>query len=88
MLDSIFVLIFVVAFVTTILGYQEKSIVYSILSLMIWIVIMVQSLWITDIAGNVYNEYGLSAICLAFIFINIILLIVYFVDWKHEVNIP
>lgn len=88
MLDSIFILIFIVAFVTTILAYENKSIIYSMLSLILWLIIMAQSLWITDIAGNNYTEYGVSAVCLAFIFVNIIMLIIYFMDWKQQVEMP
>ena len=88
MLDSLFILIFIVAFVTTVLAYENKSIIYSMLSIILWVIIMAQSLWITDVARNSYTEYGVSAVCIAFIFVNIIMLIVYFMDWKHQVEMP
>lgn len=88
MLDSIFIMLFVIAFVLTVMSVQEKSIVYSIIGLVAWMILFAQSLWITDVAENSYSEYGISAFCLAFIFTHIILLIVYFIDWKHEVEIP
>ena len=88
MLDSIFVMLFVIAFVLTVLTIQEKSIVYGMIGLVAWLILFAQSLWITDIAENTYSEYGVSAFCLAFIFTHIILLIIYFIDWRHEVDIP
>jgi len=87
MLDSIFVMFFVVAFVLTVLTIQEKSIAYGIIGLVAWLVLFAQSLWISDVVGTVYNEFGLSAFCLAFVFTHVITLVLYYMDWRDMHNV-
>ena len=82
MLDGVFVALLILAFIITYLAEDKESIIYSILGLVFWIVLFAQSLYIVDIAGNVYVEYGLSALCLALVFVNAILLIMFFMDWN------
>lgn len=88
MLDGIFAVLFVIAFVITYLTEDKESVVYGILGFVFWIVLFVQSLYIVDIAGNVYAEFGVSAICLALVFIQLILLIIFFTDWKKAKGMP
>jgi len=99
MLDSVFALLFVAALIIWILSINLKSIVFNFVSLISWLVLMVQALYIevpyhititnaTSIVeattgAHVYNEYGLSALCLGFVFINLITLILLYMDWKE-----
>ena len=104
MLDSIFALLFVVAFVLQLISVYEKSIIFCIVSLVMWLTLMVNSLYIevpyhvsyenvtgsivTDTGAHVYNEFGVSALCLGFVFINLVLLIIFFLDWKESNALP
>ena len=82
MLDSIFLVLFIGSFLLTVLGEREDSVGYNMMALVIWVVLFVQSLWIQDVAGNVYNEFGLSAICLGFVFVNLFFVLDYFFDFR------
>ena len=84
MLDGIFVSLFLIGFILTIIAEEQESIVYSMISLIIWLVLFPQSLWITDVGGTTYNEFGLSAICLGFVLVNVILLILHIMAWKKK----
>ena len=84
MLDGIFISLFLVGFILTIIAEEEESVIYSMIAFVIWIVLFPQSLYITDVAGNSYVEFGLSAICLGFVFVNVILLIMHFMNWKKR----
>lgn len=82
MLDSIFITVFIMAFLLTILAERESSIVYGIMSLIIWLTLFVQALWIVDVGGTSYHEFGVSAISLGFVFINLVLLILNILEWR------
>lgn len=100
MLDSIFILLFVVAFVIWILSLFEKSIIFNMISLMMWLTLMLNSLYIEipyhvalsnttaiiniTTGAHVYNEYGISALCLGFIFVNLVTLFILYMDWKES----
>ena len=80
MLVDLFIAVMIIAFILTILTVYNNSIVFCFIGLMVWLVLMGQSLWITDVAGTTYNEYGVSALTLAFVFTHVILAFVYFLD--------
>lgn len=82
MLDGVFVALLIIAFIITYISEEKESIIYSMLGFILWLMLVGQSLWIVDIAGNQYHEFGISAFCLAFVFVHIILMIMYFMDWK------
>jgi len=99
MLDSIYALLFVTALIIWILSMYQKSIIFNFVSLITWIVLMANSLYIevpyhititnsTSIVSattgaHIYNEIGLSALCLAFIFINLLTLFLLYLDLKE-----
>lgn len=83
MLDSIFLVVFIAAFLLTILAEREESIIYALMSLIIWLTLFVQAMWISDVGGTIYHEYGVSAISLGFVFMNIVLTIMYVMDWRR-----
>lgn len=104
MLDTIFALLFVVAFVLQLIAVYEKSIIFTMVSLIMWLTLMVNSLYIevpyhvsyenatgaiaTETGAHIYNEIGVSALCLGFVFINLVLLIIFFMDWKESNALP
>jgi len=81
MLDAIFLVILIIAFLLTVLGEREDSIAYNMMALVIWIVITVQCWYIVDVGGTLYQEPGVGAIALGFVFLNLILILDYFFDF-------
>lgn len=103
MLSSIFILIFIVALILLIISVYEESVVFSMLSFITWMIVFAQSLYIvqpyvvwTDIGGSAnitegvfqYNEFGLSALSMAFVFFSVIWTIVCFMRFKRESQLP
>ena len=88
MIESVFITLIALAFVLFILGIEKDNIVYKGLNMILWITLMVQATWIQVPGIDEYMELGFSAFCMAFIFIDIILLILHFMDlgWirKHS----
>ena len=95
MLESIFILLFIIAVVLMIIAIFEKSVVFSMLSLIIFLVLMAGSLDI-QIPYNVYNEtanftteafhrvqdFGVNALIFAFIIIDLIWAIICYMEFK------
>ena len=76
MLESVFIFMAAIAFLLFIFGVEAESVIYSFMSLMLWIVVMISSLYVeVPTVADAYVEYGFSAFCLAFIFANIAWLI-------------
>lgn len=88
MLDSIFIVLFISGFLLTLISHEEESVIYSMLALIIWLTLFVQSLWIVDVGGNVYNEFGLSAICLGFVLVNLVSFAMFVLDWLDRRKRP
>ena len=88
MLSEIYIMLFVVAFIITYITHEKDSVIFGITGLIIWLILMAQALWITDVAGTVYNEFGISAFCSAFVFIHTLMLILNFLDWKKARGMP
>jgi len=88
MLESIFILMVAIAFILFVLGIAEKSVTYSALSLLLWIVVMLNALYIEVPTDTSYSELGFSAFCLAFIFTNIIWIIIMYLEFRSEKDMP
>lgn len=104
MLDSIFIAIFIVALILQIIAIYEKSIIFSVLSIMFWLVLIANALYIEvpyDVAytavngsvvitkgAHVYTEIGLGALFLAFVFFDIVWTIVQYMELRREREIP
>ena len=83
MIESVFVFMAAIAFVTFVLGIEQKSIVYSAMSVALWVLVMLDALYIeVPTVTDTYTEYGFSAFCLAFIFANIVWLVYLFSEWR------
>ena len=76
MLESIFVTLLAISFVTFVLAVEKWSIIYSSVSLILWLIIMASSFYVQVPGDTNYSDATINAICLAFIFINIILMVI------------
>ena len=88
MLESIFIFMAAIAFVLFVLGIFEKSITFSAMSLITWIIVMANSLFVEVPADTDYSEIGFSAFCLAFIFANILWIIIQYLEFRFERGMP
>jgi len=76
MILDIFMLWIIIGVILLILGIEFENIVYNMLSLILFIIIFIQSLWIEVPGIADYTDYTSSAMSLAFIFTNIIWLLI------------
>ena len=84
MLENIFILLCMAGLVMTIFAYYESKVFISALSVIVWIIIFANSLYIEVPGDTAYQEYGLNAFCLAFIFIGILMTISNYVNYMDE----
>ena len=96
MIISLFAILFVVGVLIFILGIKEESVVYQMISMILFIILMAQSLYITvpfmaatnatnyTIREKTYMEPGLSAFCLAFIFCDIVLVVIEYLAYRKR----
>lgn len=83
MLESIFIFMAAIGFVLFILGIYEKSAIYSFMSLIVWLIVMANALYVqvpTD--TTTYTEYGFSAFCMAFVFANIVWMLSLYMEFR------
>lgn len=81
MILAVFALLFSVALITFILGLYEdddgiRQIILCILSTMLWLVIMAQAHYIEVPGISTHSELTVTAMSLAFIFINIVVILI------------
>lgn len=104
MLSDIFILLFVIAFIVQVIAIYEKSIVFSVLAIMFWLVLMVNALVIevpyatsyvneTGIqnittGAHVYSEVGLGALILGFVFFDIIWIVLQWMEFREQSELP
>lgn len=84
MIESVFIILLAIAFLLFLLGIERKSIIYSGISLILWILIMIQSLYIQVPGDTDYSEMGLNAFALIFIMVNIIHIIYLYMVPKNK----
>ena len=88
MVATIFVALLIVAFIMFVIGVREDEEQSQGVSLILFLVLSGQALYITvpfvDSSGTdislTYAEYGLSAFCLVFVFIDIVMLVMGFFE--------
>ena len=70
MIESLLILVICMAFITFIVAIAEESLVYTMISVILWLFIMINSLYveIPGTGGETYHELGLSILSLIFIF--------------------
>jgi len=83
MLESVFILIVAIAFILFLLCIEHSSRVYGMISLVLWLIILVQSFWIEVPNDTQYSDYTLSAVSLIFVFANLIYIIALQFDWRR-----
>ena len=89
MLESLFILILLMGFVLFLIGILEKNIVFSVTSILMWLITMATHLYIE--VPNVeaaYEEEVLVPLSLAFIFINLIWIIIMYMKQREDYRLP
>ena len=84
MILDIFMLWIIVGVILLILGIELENIVYSMLSVIVFVIILIQSLWIEVPGIADYVDYTSSAMSLAFIFTNIVWLLMMYSATKQR----
>ena len=84
MLESIFIVIVMMAFILFVLAVFDENVIFAATSFLLWMIIFAQSFYIEVPCDTYYTEYGLNAISLAFIFINLIWMLVLHFDWQKK----
>jgi len=72
MIESVFIVLLMFAFAVWLLGIIMEHEVFSWTALLLWIIILAQSLWITVPGIDEYSDSTLQIISLVFIFISIV----------------
>lgn len=89
MLESIFIMMMSMGFVLFILAVYDESIIFAATSLLMWIMTLAGSVYIqVPGSGDSYNEMGIVGIALAFIFMNILWLVIQFLNYQKVNRLP
>jgi len=91
MIESLFIVLILIAFILMIFAISEKSIIFSVLDAILWLFLMVNSLYVEvpfSVADNTYTEYAFSGLCIAFVMIDIVYAVVQFMDFKRKSRMP
>jgi len=80
MIESVFIWMASVALVLFILGIEKESIIYAGTSLLMWAITMVGAIYVQVPGDTNYMELPFNATALVFIFINIIWMIMLYMD--------
>jgi len=100
MIVSLFIVLLVIGVIVFILGVKDDNIVYQFISMILFLVLFAQSIYITvpflaatdatvyTIVEKQYIEPGLGAFCLIFVFTDVVLLVVEFVDRRKKKQGP
>lgn len=83
MLESAFILFIILAFLSLVIAVEWKSIVVSGVGLFFGILILAGHLWVVSGGTGYYEVYGMP-LGLFFIFTNMIVMIVNFMDFKGK----
>jgi hypothetical protein len=83
MLESIFIILIIMAFIVFILAIDSESYPLCILSSIIWLIVGLQCLYVeVPNASDPYQEFGLAALSLAFVFAGIVLAVIYYMNFR------
>ena len=75
-------------YVNDVLGILDKSIVFSALSMLMFIVTLAGQIYIQVPTDTIYSEPALFAVSLGFIFINVIWIILRYMENQFENSVP
>jgi len=88
MLESVFIIVIAMGFVSFILAVYEESVVFTGVSMLMWIIILAGFLAIEVPNDTYYREWAMFGVALGFIFINIAWLIKLYLDYRREMSMP
>jgi hypothetical protein len=84
MILDVYLITLVFAFILFLFAIEKESIIYAMLSFLLWIIIFGASFYIQVPGDDHYIEYTLNAISLAFIFTNLIWALILHFDWRKK----
>jgi len=82
MLESVFIMLIAMGFVSFVLAVMDENMILCAVSMLMWIIILAGQLYIEVPSDTHYDEPIFFAVSLGFIFINLIWLIVLWSDFK------
>jgi len=82
MILDVYLLMLVFAFILFLFAIERESIVYAGTSFLLWMIIFATSFYIEVPGIDTYIDYTINAISLAFIFINLVWMLVIHFDWR------
>lgn len=88
MLESIFIIIMLMGFVLFLIAVLEKNLVFSLTSLLMWIIVLASHMYIEVPGDTYYAEYALFGVSLAFIIINVLWIILMYMDQDRMSWLP
>lgn len=88
MLESIFVIIMAMGFILFLIAVMDKNIIFSLTSLLMWIIVLATHMYIEVPNDTYYAEYALFAVSLAFIIINALWIIIMYMDQERMGWLP
>ena len=104
MLSDIFILLFVIAFIIQVIAIWEKSIIFSVLAIMFWLVLMANALYIevpyvtsyvndtgvqnVTTGAHIYSDVGLGMLLLGFVFFDVVWIILMYTDYQNRSELP
>ncbi len=81
MIESIFLWIMSVGFITLVLGSEQEKTIYNGISILLWIIVLGAHFYIVIPSTTVdYWEVAMLPLSLAFIFINVIIIIIDYIS--------
>lgn len=88
MLDSVFIATLFIGFILTVLSIERKSMVYTALSMMMWIIIFASAHFVEVPGISDYSDLTINAMSIAFIIVDIIWLIYCYMDFENKYRTP
>lgn len=83
MLESIFVLSIVLGFITFILGVEGEQILYTLISILMWIIVMAGMVFVQVPSDTYYTEWAYFAVAIGFLAINVMWAIILYMDLDY-----
>jgi len=88
MLESIFIMIIAAGFIFFILTIELESIMYSAVSLLMWIITLAGQVYVEVPSDTYYDEPAFFGVALGMILLNVIWLIIMFMKDKEQQKAP
>ena len=84
MLESLFIMLIAIAFITFLLGIDSESYPMCIISAVVWLIVFASAHYVQVPGDTSYSELTINALSLAFVFIDVILAILYYMDYTFK----